>query len=322
MLNKTAQQIVATVVYYDVMDYPMTAFEIWKYLIQIGENSNENDAFLFAKEDSSLAGIITELENDEMRKRISHKNGYYFLTGRDELVAKRIFRNKIAENKIKTVRHIVRFLRFVPYVRMVAVAGSLAVKNTEKRSDLDLLIGIKHGKIFTGRLLVTAVVHLLGKRRYGKKITNRICLNHFITTKFSISAKDIFSSHEYVFLKPLFDDDFFLNFQENNKWIKEYRPNFFATIDNIYLVKDSYASRLVRKTGEKMLKTRYIEDVLKRWQKNRIEKNPQSKKIGSFIVCSDEELAFWLNFEKQGPLVFEKFQEKMQALKKDKDCKY
>ncbi len=316
MSDKLVQYILTTVVYYDVMDYPMTSFEVWKYLIRI------NNAQVTAKgwsaeeqEDFSLANVISLLETHEkIKKYIDSKQGYYFLRGRAELLEKHLERNKISEKKIKIVLAVAKVLRFVPYVRMVAIAGRLAPKNAEKSSDLDLLVAVKHGKIFTGRLLVTILVHVLGKRRYGRKITDRICLNHFITTKFSIAARDLFSSHEYVFLKPVFDNDFFLLFQKNNSWIQDYRPNFAQAVDNISLLKDSSISRTVRKIGEKLLKSSWIERRLGDWQKNKIAKNPQSQKIGGLILCSDEELAFWPNFEKQGPAVFEKFQAKLRII--------
>jgi hypothetical protein len=54
--------------------------------------------------------------------------------------------------------------------------------------------------------------------------------------------------------------------------------------------------------------------MLGRWQKEKIEKNPKSQKMGGLIIYSDEELAFWPNFEKQGPAVFEKFQKKLREI--------
>ncbi len=145
MSDKLVQYILTTVVYYDVMDYPMTSFEVWKYLIRI------NNAQVTAKgwsaeeqEDFSLANVISLLETHEkIKKYIDSKQGYYFLRGRAELLEKHLERNKISEKKIKIVLAVAKVLRFVPYVRMVAIAGRLAPKNAEKSSDLDLLVAVK-----------------------------------------------------------------------------------------------------------------------------------------------------------------------------------
>lgn len=310
MPQNLSKNILATVCYYDGLEYPLTFFEIWKHLIALNSQSVSGD-----QKKCSLPDIIFELENNtELKKQIDEKNGYYFLRGKNNLVEQRIERNKISEKKFKIIRKAVRFLRFVPFVRMIAVSGRIACKNAEEKSDLDLLIIIKDGKIFTGRLLATLVTHIIGRRRHGRKIKNRICLNHFLTDKFFISVKDIFSAHEYSFLVPVFDVNSFMRFQQENEWIKKYKVNFEAFADNNKLIKDSKFSRIVRKVLEKILQAEFVEVALKKWQQNRIKKNPKTKQAGGVILYGDEELSFWPNFEKQGPKVFEKFQEKINGL--------
>ncbi len=307
--DKLQKYILSTLVYYDVLDYPMTAFEIWKYLTVIGgQDLPEEESF-------SLAEILEELAAEKLRKFIENKNGYYFLRGREDLVAQRIFRNKISERKFKIARRTVWFLRFVPFVRGVAVTGRLAAKNAENGSDIDFLIVLKEGKIFTGRLLATLLVHALGRRRHGAKIRDRICLNHFISDKFFISVKDIFSAHEYVFLAPVFGEASFDEFYANNDWIKKYKINFMPGGENLKAAADSAFSSRVRKFLEKIFTADSIEKSLKKWQQKRIAGNPKTQQAGAVIINDDLELSFWPNFENQGPKVFEKFQKRLSGLK-------
>ena len=309
MNNELSKYILTTLTYYDVMDYPMTGFEIWKYLTRISEQEPvSNNIF-------SLTDVMKELKEDKLKKFIEEYRGYYFLKGRKELVEQRIERNKIAEQKFRIVKKVAWWLRFAPFVRGVAVAGRLAMKNTEAKSDLDLLIFIQQGKIFTGRLLATFLVHILGKRRHSNKINNRICLNHFVTDDFFVSVKDSFSAHEYAFSVPIFNANVFGEFQKKNEWIKKYKINFEASENNLKLVMDSFLASVIRRSLEKMLQANFIEKMLGQWQKKRIEKNPKSKQIGGVIICNDSELAFWPNFENQGPKVFEKFQNRLVDLK-------
>lgn len=308
MDNNLSKYILTTLAYYDVMDYPMTAFEVWKYLTRISSEDGKVEKF-------SLAEIIECLKDEKLNKFIEEYQGYYFLRDRKNLVGQRIERNKISEYKFKIVRRVVWWLRFVPFVRGVAVAGRLAMKNAQVQSDLDLLIVLQRGRIFTGRLMATVLVHILGKRRHGKKIKNRICLNHFVTDEFAIAAKDVFSAHEYSFLTPVFNRDIFLEFQRNNVWIKNYKVNFEASSANLKIVPDSDASRWIREFLEKILHADSVENFLKNWQKQRINKNPKSRQIGGVILADDSELAFWPNFANQGPKVFEKFQERIAGLK-------
>jgi len=268
--------ILTTIVYYDVMDYPMTAFEIWKYLTRVSGEDENIEKF-------SLADVVKGLEDEKLRRFIEEYRGFYFLQGRKNLVFQRSERNKISVRKIKIVKRVVFWLRFVPFVRGVAIAGRLAMKNAEEKSDLDLLIVLKKHRIFTGRLLVTLLVQLLGKRRHDQKVRDRICLNHFVTTKYSILSKDLFSAHEYSFLMPIFGLKKFRKFQVKNDWIAKYKINSSSFSDNVYIVSDTRITKFIRKNLEKLLKFNSMENFLGQWQKEKIAKNPKSKQKGGII---------------------------------------
>jgi predicted nucleotidyltransferase len=292
----------------------MTAFEVWKYLTRIGDESKDEEKI-------TLADVMRELEGDKLKRFVCVFQGFYFLRGREYLVGQRIERNKIAEKKLKIAIKIAKFLRFVPFVRMIAVSGRLAMKNTEKKSDLDFLIALKNRKIFTGRLLVTLAVHLLGKRRYGVKIEDRACLNHFFNNKYpEINLKDnltnseyFFSASEYHFLFPIFGPKTFQKFKEKNVWIKKYKINY-ATFEssNLKFVRDILPSKIIRKAGEWLLRPNFIEKLLKKWQMERIAKDPRTHQRGSVIIANDKMLVFLP--EPQGVKIYEKFIKKLNDL--------
>jgi hypothetical protein len=303
MASDLSKSILTTVAYYDILDYPLTAFEIWKYLLA----GDSGESF-------ELGEVIKALEKEGSGKAIEEYRGFYFLRGRKELVEQRIERNKISETKYRIIKKVVFWLRFVPYVRMVAVTGRMAMKNASLKSDLDLLIVLKHGRIFTGRTLVTFLVHILGKRRYGDKITNRVCLNYFITDQsLEISLKDLFSSSEYSFILPMFGRKIFRRFQKENGWIRKYKPNYGEDgIFNLKMISDSPIARAIRYLGESLLGFDLLEKSLKKWQIERISKDPRTKKDGSIIIADDESLVFLP--EPQGPKQNIRFREKMSSL--------
>ncbi len=305
MASELAQNIFATICYYDVLDYPLTVFEIWKYLISEQESKSKI-------EKNTLVDVMDTLEDDNLKKKIETHQGYYFLSGRKDLVVQRIERNKISEEKFKIIRRVVKFLRFVPFARMILVTGRVAMKNADRKSDLDLLICLQAGRIFTGRTLVTLVTQLLGKRRYGKKITNRICLNYFITTKsLEIEMQDLFASSEYSFALPVFGFDVFRKFQKENGWIGKYHENYApAKIPNLKVIADNQFSKTIRNAGEKIFDSNFLEQKLKIWQIKRIMNDPRTNMPGSLIVANDDSLVFLP--EPQGPKVFEAFQERLE----------
>lgn len=315
MLSPLSKNIISTICYYDILDYPLTSFEIWKNLINSHQSLANGQQMREEGDKASISEVINELDNEEIRKYIEEYRGFYFLKGRSYLVEQRIKRNKISAAKLKRLRRAVWLLRFVPYVRMIAATGTLAMKNAEKPSDWDLLIVLEKGKIWTGRTLVTAVAQFLGKRRYGDKIKDRICLNHFITTEtLEIRSKDLFSANEYYFLFPLFDSGTFYNkFQLRNSWIKDFKPNYqLSETASPKTFKDSGISRFIRTLGEKILNFELLENYLRKWEKEKIERNPKTHLGGSIISASDEALIFLP--EPQGPKVFEEFKVKLAEL--------
>lgn len=308
MSSNLSKYILITLAYYDVLDYPMTSFEIWKYLTRM--NSDESSP----EEKISLTDVIKGLESDKLKRIVGKFNGFYFLRGRNHLVEQRIERNKIAERKLKIARRIAKILRFIPFVRMVAVTGRLAMKNTEKKSDLDFFIVLKNKKIFTGRILVTLFVHILGKRRYADKIEDRVCLNYFITNKsLEIKTKDLFSSSEYYFMFPLFGSKTWKKFRERNDWIKKYKINFSPyEISNSKLIGDNMAAKTIRKTGEKILSFDFIENEMRKWQLKRIDSDPRTHQPGSLVMADDKQLIFLP--DPQGPKVYDKFRKKIDEI--------
>lgn len=312
MQNRIANCILSTIVYYDILDYPLTAFEIWKYLLKSQKIEVESQNEMQSCETCSLLDIMRGLEGDGLKNEVESFNGFYFLKGRKELVNKRIERNKISEKKFKIIRWVAFWLRFVPYVRMIAATGRVAMKNAGKKSDLDLFIVLEKKRIFTGRILVTLLVQFMGKRRYGRKISDRICLNYFIASdSLEISVKDLFASSEYFFMVPLFGAEIFRMFQAENSWIKNYHINFQPTsVGNLKILPDNFSARFIRWLGERIFGFDLIEEKLKKWQLGRIENDPRTHQIGSMVMADDKALVFLPN--PQGPKIFEKFREKIE----------
>ena len=305
MSSNLSKHILATLTYYDVMDYPMTSFEVWKHLLIISGEEEEK---------YSLEDVILELGGDNLRRLISMDRGFYFIKDRTGLAAQRIKRNKISEQKFKKLLRMARILRFFPYIRIIGVAGSMAMKNAEAKSDFDFFIVFKKGKIFTGRILVTFFLQLLGRRRFGKKITDRICLNHFLTDDYVISGQDAFSANDYSFMVPIYGFSEFKKLQEKNLWIKRYKPNFFIEIRNLKKIKNTFYSKKIKHLLEKGLNIDILEAKLRDWQMKRIKNNPKTSQMGSMIISNDDELAFWPNYENQGPKIFSRFKDRLDKI--------
>ena len=153
------KSILSTIAYYDSLDYPLTSFEVFKYLINplhiasfywdsVSESKLFEPVELGRFSSITLFNIRKILESNELKKFIGEKNGFYSLKGREEIIRTRIDRQKIADQKWKKAKKIIKLLQIVPYLKMVAVSGSLALNNTREESDFDLLIVAKSKRIW------------------------------------------------------------------------------------------------------------------------------------------------------------------------------
>ncbi len=294
------------------MNYPMTAFEIWKYLLITDANQEG-----VKRKKVRLREIVECLEGKNLKDKIEQDQGFYFLSGRKNLVGQRIEKNKLSEQKFKIIRRVIFWLRFLPYVRMVAVTGTVAMKNAAPGSDLDFLIVFKNGRIFFGRTLVTALVHLMGKRRYGKKIADRVCLNCFITdASLESRQKDLFSSSEYSHIVALFGQEVFNQFQKQNHWMEKFRADFNpGTVPNLKALPEGGLSRIFRESAEKIFNGRLfdrLERRLEKWQTERIAKDPRTWEQGSVIVANPQALIFF--HRARAPFVDKTFQARLKGI--------
>ena len=306
------KQILATIVYYDILNYPLTAFEVFLYLVN-EKKSLEHQQSLESRRKSGRKDSITLpdfrqdsichlLNNSEyLKKQISQKHGFYFLKEREKIVQQRLNRKKLADQKWKKAKKIFWIMQIAPFVKMILVSGSLAMGNSKNESDIDLIIIAKKGRIWTVRTFVTLLTSVLGIRRHGDKTRNKICLNHYITDKsLKIPFESLYNAQSYVHLVNIYnskeDKKIFRRFQEENGWIKKYACNYesselsgFRSIgrNKIFgLVSGFFEIILSGKFGN------YLEKELSIIQSKRIKKDPLYKKSGGRITISDDQLEF------------------------------
>ena len=186
-----------TLAYADIFDYPLTASEIKHWLI-------EGDSFAPAKK------------------------GYYYLPGRKNLIALRRRRQRFSQLKWQQARKATRILSLISNVKLAAVTGALAMNNSDKNDDIDLMIVTAKNRLWLTRLIVLLL--LLPWLRRGKKINNRLCINLWLDETalvVSQTKRDLYTAHEVCQAKPVFDrDNTYQKFIAANLWYKKFLPNW------------------------------------------------------------------------------------------------
>lgn len=320
-LNLLEKSILATIAYYDVLDCPLTGFEVFKYLINplhtitqsgFGQNLELepiNKVFYLDVLNNlknlshPLGSPLRRIEASEARY-IDEHNGFYFLKNRKEIFKTKIERQKISDQKRRKTRKIICWLQIIPYLRLVAISGSVALSNAQKNSDIDLLIIAKHKRIWTARFILSLFIHLIGKRRHAKKTKDRLCLNHYITDQsLKINFPSLYNAQTYSHLIPVLEieQDIYKKFQQANKWIKDYLFIYpKQEIPDQRQIKKSKFLRKIAKFQEFILDTfigSILEKIFKIIQKISI-KIHSLRDRGEGRVVTDE---FQLEFHPQSP---------------------
>lgn len=219
-----------TLIYSDIFDFPLTKEEIWRFLI----SANINRA--------SFEKALTESPPEFPPVKWEHEKGFYFLSGRREIVKERIKRKKESQKKITLAKKIIQKLSLIPTVLFIGISGGLALENADEKDDIDLFVIASKGNLWITRLLLVFLLKLMGQYRgRGKKESQKICLNMLIDEKalaFERDRRNVYTAHEIVQLKPIFDrNNTYNKFLFVNKWVEEFMPNA------IYLIKN-YESRI------------------------------------------------------------------------------
>ncbi|MEK7512690.1 MAG: hypothetical protein AAB601_00645 [Patescibacteria group bacterium] len=164
-----AEAVLNTVAWYGRLGRPLTAFEVWR----------ASDATASFPE---IAHIIETLVHSG---RLREADG--FLTLPDVLngfsLARRV-QDFAADRKWRRLRRLARLFRHLPFVDFVFASGSMALGNVTASSDFDLLIGVRHGRLFSARYFALALFATFGVRRTNDRedsSPNKLCLNHLVT---------------------------------------------------------------------------------------------------------------------------------------------
>jgi predicted nucleotidyltransferase len=251
-LNNLCQNILKTLAYFDIFNYPLTAEEIIQFL----REKNTQSAF-----DESLKNLLQE-------KLIFKISRFYSLQNREMLAARRIEGNKRALHQLKIARRIAKFLSGFPFVKSVCVSGSLSKDFADKKSDIDFFIITEADRLWIAR----SFMHLFKKLSYLAGKQHWFCMNYYIDEKgMEIVEKNIFTAMEIVTLKPMQGGDCFKKFIHANYWTTNYFPE-----KKIFFPKDVQLKKIsTRRWIEKIFRSRFGDSVErslmnltdKRWKK-------------------------------------------------------
>jgi len=209
--------ILKTLIYADIFDYPLKINEIHKWLIKKKATPRQME--------SALGRLM-------QRAKCKVQSEYYFLPGKNGLVAKRWRREKQSVIYFRKAKILSQILKIIPWVKLVGISGGLAMGNANKRDDIDLFIITNKNRLWISRLLALGLISLTGQRRkredQGRKIAGKICINILLEEDRLVQKnKDIFTAHEVLQMKVLWQrDGMYSKYLSDNAWAFKFLPNW------------------------------------------------------------------------------------------------
>ena len=200
------EAIIHTVTYSDVFDYPLTPEEIHRYLVGVP---------------ASLDQVCAALENGSLvGGRLEREAGYYYLAGREGLVAKRLHRTQISAALWPKAVHYGLMIARMPFVRMVAITGALSMNSSDVGDDLDYFVVTDPGRLWLCRAFVIGLVHAAARRG------DIICPNYFVSTRaLVVTDRNLYTAHEMAQMMPVAGMALYQQMRDLNPWVERFLPN-------------------------------------------------------------------------------------------------
>jgi hypothetical protein len=249
LVRRAGLTILKTLAYFDIFDYPLSEKEI--------KNLLHEDV-----DDSIFTAAVKQLL---VHKMVFSLNGFYALDNNDVKVERRLEGNMRAQKLLPAARRIGSFIYKFPFVRGVAISGSLSKNYADKKADIDFFIITKANRLWIAR----TVLHLFKKMTFLVRRQHYYCMNYFVDEEaLRIPERNIYTATEVVTLLPAAGSSAMNNFFEANGWSRELFPSYAA--DMSFEISDNITS--IKTLAERTLNHDNLDNFLFRWTSRRWRK--------------------------------------------------
>jgi predicted nucleotidyltransferase len=258
-MTELKKDILITLAYFDLFKHPLTPREIYLFL---GRN------YQIKEFEIALMNLTAEKQIFELKE-------FYALRNDLSLAERRKQGNEYAGTLLKTAKKVASVLSYFPYVRGIAVSGSLSKNYADSTSDIDLFIITAKNKVWTTRTLM----HCLKKISFLFKKEHLLCMNYYIDeTELEIAEKNIYTATEIVTLMPMFGATIFDKFYTANKWTISFLPNHFIRIMSAPEINMNWIKLFAEQMGNNFLGSA-IENLLMKITRTRWNKKTKQHQL-------------------------------------------
>lgn len=228
--------IVKTLVYADLFNQALSMAELHKYMVDQPISKKELSTVMMAGTDWVF----------------SSEFDLFSVPGREALFKLKTRQLQVTRSKLAIAKRWLWLFKLVPWVKMVAVTGSVAGGSPQLNDDIDLMIITAPKRLWLSRFLITGTLTLLGQRRKPDDdphdVANKLCLNMWLSEDhMECERQDIYVAGELSRMVPVFSrHQTYERYIGANLWIEKILPNFLSeVIDSKHGVQHEAVSRFL-----------------------------------------------------------------------------
>lgn len=203
--------ILRTVLYADVFKFALTLEELTRYLISPTALSQNQ--------------ICKLLNTSSLLRQSLHRSAPYIcLATNPEYIELRQEREQQAAMVWHDAMRYGRWLAYIPFVRMVAITGALAMRNPATiDDDFDYILVTKSGRVWMARGFAVLLVRLV--RLFGREL----CPNYVLAEDRLLQRdNNLYIAHEIVQMQPVYGYTTYHEMLTQNQWTTAHLANALA----------------------------------------------------------------------------------------------
>jgi len=250
-----------------MFDYPLKKREVY--------------TFLAHKEDPQKFDLALQSLVDEM---VIFKIGDFYSLFNNHLLAERRTRgNERAAIMLKKAEKAANLIAAFPFVKGVAVSGSLSKKFADEDADIDFFIITSADRLWIARTFL----HVFKKITFLFNLQDLFCMNYFIDEREPcILEKNIYTATEVATILPVCGITVFDKFYAANSWTKSFLPNNYMHLSAAAEIRKTWLVSLTEKIFNNRAGNYLDNFLMKLTSKSWDRKTRKNKKNSKGILLS------------------------------------
>lgn len=223
--DPVCEGIMRMVLYFDVFKHPLTLGELER-LVAPGRR----------------AEIVRACDALQVRGLLEASGAYRFRPGMARFVARRRQRSAWAEEAWPQACGAAGVLARLPFVRGVLITGGLSKQSTDPSGDIDFLLLVQPGRVWTLKTGLQAT-----RRALPHRVRELACTNYLLSTdSLLVDDRNLFTAVELATAIPMYGREACRELLEANRWAARHVPGLDWSLERVATLPPEPPRRLAR----------------------------------------------------------------------------